>query len=106
MLITGLALRDLSTLSLHDALPICRGRRGRRRQAARLDDGGAALLHGRDEVLLDPVLVDQRLGRLAADDRVRDVRVDRKSTRLNSSHVENSYAVFCVEKKIDNRFGK
>src|SRR5690625_6761207 len=24
---------------------------------------------------------------------------DRKSTRLNSSHVANSYAVFCVKKK-------
>src|SRR5438874_9833361 len=24
---------------------------------------------------------------------------DRKSTRLNSSHVENSYAVFCLKKK-------
>src|SRR5690349_24229975 len=27
---------------------------------------------------------------------------DRKSTRLNSSHVENSYAVFCLKKK--NRY--
>src|SRR5690606_41404824 len=26
---------------------------------------------------------------------------DRKSTRLNSSHVKNSYAVFCLKKKID-----
>src|SRR5699024_12434485 len=25
---------------------------------------------------------------------------DRKSTRLNSSHVSNSYAVFCLKKKI------
>src|SRR5690349_22805452 len=25
--------------------------------------------------------------------------IDRKSTRLNSSHVENSYAVFCLKKK-------
>src|SRR5690349_23437274 len=25
---------------------------------------------------------------------------DRKSTRLNSSHVETSYAVFCLKKKI------
>src|SRR6266496_6276678 len=25
--------------------------------------------------------------------------VDRKSTRLNSSHVETSYAVFCLKKK-------
>src|SRR5690349_23734037 len=27
--------------------------------------------------------------------------IDRKSTRLNSSHVEISYAVFCLKKKID-----
>src|SRR5690349_24156022 len=27
---------------------------------------------------------------------------DRKSTRLNSSHVEISYAVFCLKKKISN----
>src|SRR5690606_40585601 len=26
-------------------------------------------------------------------------RKDRKSTRLNSSHVKNSYAVFCLKKK-------
>src|SRR5437870_7474534 len=26
---------------------------------------------------------------------------DRKSTRLNSSHVANSYAVFCLKKKMD-----
>src|SRR6267378_1037357 len=29
---------------------------------------------------------------------------DRKSTRLNSSHVEISYAVFCLKKKIDSPF--
>src|SRR5699024_11950738 len=28
-------------------------------------------------------------------------RRDRKSTRLNSSHVSSSYAVFCLKKKID-----
>src|SRR5690606_39591582 len=27
---------------------------------------------------------------------------DRKSTRLNSSHVKNSYAVFCLKKKNQN----
>src|SRR5690349_24089577 len=29
--------------------------------------------------------------------------LDRKSTRLNSSHVEISYAVFCLKKKINNK---
>src|SRR3712207_7834041 len=28
-----------------------------------------------------------------------DLRVDRKSTRLNSSHANISYAVFCLKKK-------
>src|SRR6266496_528242 len=31
--------------------------------------------------------------------RLRGARKDRKSTRLNSSHVEISYAVFCLKKK-------
>src|SRR5690625_6369178 len=29
----------------------------------------------------------------------RELAQDRKSTRLNSSHVANSYAVFCLKKK-------
>src|SRR5437868_7972772 len=33
------------------------------------------------------------------DRRGQDTRVDRKSTRLNSSHVSISYAVFCLKKK-------
>src|SRR5690606_40105955 len=32
-----------------------------------------------------------------------DVTSDRKSTRLNSSHVKISYAVFCLKKKITPR---
>src|SRR5688572_32223672 len=37
----------------------------------------------------------RRLGDLADDDTIRD----RKSTRLNSSHSQISYAVFCLKKK-------
>src|SRR5438874_4011966 len=33
-----------------------------------------------------------------------DAGVDRKSTRLNSSHVEISYAVFCLKKKRYDRY--
>src|SRR5439155_2798083 len=33
----------------------------------------------------------------------RDRRTDRKSTRLNSSHVAISYAVFCLKKKKKNK---
>src|SRR5438067_7722381 len=32
-----------------------------------------------------------------------DRKVDRKSTRLNSSHVSISYAVFCLKKKKKNQ---
>src|SRR5438874_10756797 len=35
----------------------------------------------------------------SADDLVQGAEPDRKSTRLNSSHVEISYAVFCLKKK-------
>src|SRR5205085_8528477 len=34
-------------------------------------------------------------------ERARDLQ-DRKSTRLNSSHSQISYAVFCLKKKINN----
>src|SRR5690606_42086560 len=35
-------------------------------------------------------------------ERVRILTIDRKSTRLNSSHVKISYAVFCLKKKTTN----
>src|SRR5690606_17339637 len=34
-----------------------------------------------------------------------EMTIDRKSTRLNSSHVKISYAVFCLKKKIVKRLG-
>src|SRR3712207_9020346 len=40
--------------------------------------------------------------RYAAEDYVRDAE-DRKSTRLNSSHANISYAVFCLKKKNKRR---
>src|SRR5215217_9013326 len=49
----------------------------------------------RDRVVLRNVAVQpRRLGRTLADS-----REDRKSTRLNSSHANISYAVFCLKKK-------
>src|SRR2546427_1308579 len=44
---------------------------------------------------------DRRHGRAAVrgDRRHHDVVADRKSTRLNSSHSQISYAVFCLKKK-------
>src|SRR3712207_6909583 len=54
-----------------------------------------------DRGLLDHVLggEDRRLGANGQGDRVRGA--DRKSTRLNSSHANISYAVFCLKKKIN-----
>src|SRR3712207_7825614 len=39
---------------------------------------------------------------LLADDRKAGDWIDRKSTRLNSSHANISYAVFCLKKKNNN----
>src|SRR5256885_7615868 len=44
---------------------------------------------------------------LSADHQAQDLdwdRADRKSTRLNSSHLVISYAVFCLKKKTENCF--
>src|SRR5690625_6946595 len=43
--------------------------------------------------------VDELSGRVDPRRQVEEIR-DRKSTRLNSSHVAISYAVFCLKKKI------
>src|SRR5256885_17265447 len=72
------ATTEIYTLSLHDALPIC---------ALRLSDPFAYPQHrdaGTD--VLQSVHWGDREG-------------DRKSTRLNSSHLVISYAVFCLKKK-------
>src|SRR5690349_24958304 len=73
------ATTEIYTLSLHDALPICCGT-----LCSRSTHGPwkhAAMISVR---------------RMS----VRRIRLrDRKSTRLNSSHVEISYAVFCLKKK-------
>src|SRR3712207_8478623 len=61
-------------------------------------DGDLRVLRvGRDhEVLVGSVSVHARFGVEAA---AREVGEDRKSTRLNSSHANISYAVFCLKKK-------
>src|SRR2546430_7521667 len=40
-----------------------------------------------------------RGGLVGTPDRLRELIADRKSTRLNSSHSQISYAVFCLKKK-------
>src|SRR2546422_7532669 len=50
----------------------------------------------------DPADVLQALERVDGEDPVDGVSLDRKSTRLNSSHGYISYAVFCLKKKKNN----
>src|SRR6266480_6730622 len=64
------ATTEIYTLSLHDALPIWRPRRPSRAPRC-----------------------------LSSRSRPSRRRPDRKSTRLNSSHMSISYAVFCLKKK-------
>src|SRR3712207_7143293 len=83
------ATTEIYTLSLHDALPISRSRRQRHRAAA----------DRRVQHAAEPRL--QRLRPLLAGNGLRGAghAGDRKSTRLNSSHANISYAVFCLKKK-------
>src|SRR2546427_5381746 len=82
------ATTEIYTLSLHDALPIFAGMKSAleptrpsiRKLTMRVSGGG---LGETSEVVLG-----QARG-----------TVDRKSTRLNSSHSQISYAVFCLKKK-------
>src|SRR2546427_11509749 len=74
------ATTEIYTLSLHDALPIF---------AEHPRRGGRALEPRAGEA--------RRLD--VPDDRVALQLLDRKSTRLNSSHSQISYAVFCLKKK-------
>src|SRR5690606_41742622 len=88
------------SLSLHDALPICRGAAV---HAAVVDAGEHD--EARDRVELEGHGQEQRHGQRRsdagqdADDGAQRDAQDRKSTRLNSSHVKISYAVFCLKKK-------
>src|SRR6266699_5246768 len=66
------ATTEIYTLSLHDALPIC------------LSGGSGCPSRGWGSGC------------------TRSSSQDRKSTRLNSSHVRISYAVFCLKKKKKN----
>src|SRR2546430_12768943 len=80
------ATTEIYTLSLHDALPISdrlRGSNIRRGHRPRIGTGSAC----------DTGNPLPRPAARAADP------TDRKSTRLNSSHSQISYAVFCLKKK-------
>src|SRR5258707_10630964 len=79
------ATTEIYTLSLHDALPILESRRRPRDHDAGRDD--QAVFVRRDPAKSRDLRHDEDRG------------LDRKSTRLNSSHANISYAVFCLKKK-------
>src|SRR3712207_8439120 len=80
------ATTEIYTLSLHDALPISPRRRTRRSPLAWRSRGRSRRRR---------VPRARTAEHLARSRRCRD----RKSTRLNSSHANISYAVFCLKKK-------
>src|SRR5688572_31186629 len=85
------ATTEIYTLSLHDALPISKNlKKDRRHHKVRSSAGGRC---GAPAQALGNLLLCQKelAGPLW--------KLDRKSTRLNSSHSQISYAVFCLKKK-------
>src|SRR5690606_41908852 len=93
------ATTEIYTLSLHDALPIFHNaaelaRLDPKKDAARL--GHTVGKRKRMEIIAKATELGIKVlnaGKLAPKEK------DRKSTRLNSSHVKISYAVFCLKKK-------
>src|SRR3989475_6547262 len=67
------------------------------------DEDGYFFILGRTDDVIN--VAGHRLGTreieecISAHPQVAEVAVDRKSTRLNSSHSQISYAVFCLKKK-------
>src|SRR3712207_8320713 len=79
------ATTEIYTLSLHDALPISAHNKFER-----------ARVFGRAEDFVQPRF--EFFSRHVLND-IDHPSLDRKSTRLNSSHANISYAVFCLKKK-------
>src|SRR5690606_41631391 len=95
----------LALLSLHDALPICIQQRHGAALAQLRAHGMGGVANDAQPALAPTVQNHVSIGGLK---QIRGGRQpcqqwfeirDRKSTRLNSSHVKISYAVFCLIKK-------
>src|SRR3712207_7664802 len=92
------ATTEIYTLSLHDALPICRGPNDKVRNRA---ENIAIFMETLPPTPCNRVaLRTPGEGTMATDKNILMFQLrDRKSTRLNSSHANISYAVFCLKKK-------
>src|SRR5690606_41472982 len=93
------ATTDIYTLSLHDALPIYTS--AHERIAAAIEESHQVIWILNNDLQSfhkTKVLID-RMDDVFGKEHHIDEKVDRKSTRLNSSHVKISYAVFCLKKK-------
>src|SRR5258705_5309085 len=86
------ATTEIYTLSLHDALPIWALERVDAAIVVEESNLGAAYLVDTIAALIGDA---NRLHAMSAAAK----SLDRKSTRLNSSHLGISYAVFCLKKK-------
>src|SRR5438045_5395979 len=99
-------------IQFEDALVIVTGSYGvaeRRKPGAFHQSGVNRELRSRDPAAIERVDVVRIVFELlllesqSALDQVLDLILDRKSTRLNSSHLGISYAVFCLKKKIKKK---
>src|SRR5256885_11930564 len=100
------ATTEIYTLSLHDALPISSGSCGEAAGRTVSKKVVLAVIDGLKPSMLERAVAGGRapaLARLMAegvyvdDCALEHRRVDRKSTRLNSSHLVISYAGFCLK---------
>src|SRR5256885_8104759 len=88
------ATTEIYTLSLHDALPISPMHAGM--SYRRLEELGGIQWPCPDEDHPGTTFLHARLWESGE---AQGPKADRKSTRLNSSHLVISYAVFCLKKK-------
>src|SRR3712207_8301448 len=85
------ATTEIYTLSLHDALPIY--------NALTLGDFAGMIRVCFAQTPGEGICETSRVCRLSTSSSGALAGIDRKSTRLNSSHANISYAVFCLKKK-------
>src|SRR2546430_8325191 len=95
---------EISPLPLHDALPISRPTlAASSRRIPRARRSSAARRPIRSIARCRAPRATRWIGPTAATEIRPALRPDRKSTRLNSSHSQISYAVFCLKKKKKER---